>query len=399
MTEAVKEPTLVELKEQLVAAFKDEAKRSSSEFDALVKQLNAKVDETNAKFEAFAKARNAGSLPGCEDEKFKGEKFSFQKLYKAIVTKNWSGAPLEEAVVTEATRNWNDHGKLFTAGTDGAGGYVVPEQYIADVIGLLYADMVTKQAGARALTGLTGVPTVIPRMSAGTTAYWIGSEDTAITDSTATLQQLSLSPKTVAALSLVSQLLLQTSNPSIEQMIKEDMAMQLGIAYDLAALKGTGNNGQPSGLDSAAYSIPTETVSDPATADQLIAMVAKVRGNNGLKGKLGWIMSNADKTEIEQIKAVGVTTTQGAYTSQDSRAVIAGGLPSTILGFPAYVSTQLSDGDIYFGNWDDLILPQWGPLMVDTTNALGFVKAQTHIRTMMFCDVGVRRVNSFCQPA
>lgn len=390
MAEAVKEPTLVELKEQLVASFKEESKRTGAEFEKLVNQINARVDETNAKFEALAKARSAGQLPGCEDEKFKGQKFSFVKTLHCITTNDWSSAPLEEAIVKEATRNWNQHSKLFTAGTDASGGFIVPEEYIADIIKLLYAEMVVSAAGARQLPGLTAIPTVIPRMSVGTTAYWIGSEDTAITDSTATLQQLSLSPKTLANMSIVSKLLLQTSTPSVEQMVKEDMASQIGLKLDLAAIKGSGAGGEPTGLTNAA-SLPTYNASDPATADELLDMVSTLRGNNGLKGKVAWIMSNADFTEIQQTK--NIVATNG--TTQDARQVLFNPINNSVLGYPVYVSTQLSDGDVFLGNWDDLIVAQWGPLAFDTTNAVNFAKAQTHIRTMMFCDVGVRRVNSF----
>lgn len=269
---------------------------------------------------------------------------------------------------------------------------MVPEEQLREVIPLLYADMVCSQAGARQLGGLTGIPTVVPRLSAGTVSYWLGSETTAITVADVTLQQLSMTPKTVANLSVASALVLQTSVPSIEQMVRDDMAMQLALAFDKAALVGAASG--PTGL-SATAGVGTSTMTDPPTPDEWINMVAVVRAANGLKGKLAWVMSNADFIEAQQVKSP--VTTSG--TIQDARQVLFSPMQTNILGYQALVSTQLTDGQNFFGNWDDMLLAQWGGLRIDTTNALGFLSGTTHLRTMMFCDVGIRRPASFVKGA
>lgn len=381
--------------EQLIKDLTAEARRgadaSSAKIDALTKQLNELAEKHNKVLGDLEQRARQYSLPGSESATHKGEKYSFLKVANACRNNNPELAPLEWEMSKQLRQ------KAMTFGTDSAGGFLVPnEVMVSEMIPLLRAESVLSQMGAREL-GLEGkAPVQIPRKTTGTTGYWINGEGSTITSADMVFAQLTLSPKILAALTGVSDLLSQVG-PDVEQMVREDFAETLALKRDLAGLSGSGTSGEPEGLLTNA-SIPTVSVSDPATYDQLLAMISKVRGNNGLKGSLGWVMSNDDMLEIEQMKDVSSGGTNTSFQQLPRRQLLSPD-GTKLLGYPAKVSTQLTDGDIIFGNFADVILARWGGMRIEMTNAVGFATATNHIRALMYTDIGIRSVNSFCVPA
>ena len=59
-------------------------------------------------------------------------------------------------------------------------------------------------------------------------------------------------PKQVAALVKTSDRLLRMSNPSVEAVIKRDIALRLALKLDLAGLRGSGTSTQPRGVANTA---------------------------------------------------------------------------------------------------------------------------------------------------
>jgi HK97 family phage major capsid protein len=96
----------------------------------------------------------------------------------------------------------------------------------------------------------------------------------------------------------------------------------------------------------------------------------------------------------------GGTDNKANIQPMGTRALLTGTASDRrLLEYPVKVSTQLSDGDVYFGNWADVIVAQWGGLRLDMTNAVGFTTAQNHIRALTYVDSGLRHPQSFCVPA
>jgi HK97 family phage major capsid protein len=385
---------------------------SATTLDAaeLVKQfeqaIGKKIDESRAEdraaFEKFVddkiKAANAEmerklavhSLPGSADATHNGKKYDLAGVLSAVVRNDFSSVQMEKAMSDEIRR------KTMTFADAEAGGFFVPAEQSPEIIRKLYATSVVKAMGARVLP-LSAAPFTQTRISGGCTAGW-GSEIATITGSGLTTQQMTLNPRRLAAVAPISDLLQILQNNGAVSELEADMGQAMGLELDLAAMTGNGVPGaEPRGIIN--LPVQTETLSDPATYDQWVAFRSKVRGANALVGSLGWVMSNADMLELEQIK----DTTSGTDTNVQplgSRSLLTGeGENVKVLGYRAMVSTQLSDGQVIFGNWNDLVIGQWGGVRFDRTNAVGFLTGESHIRAVTYADIGVRHFESFCIPA
>jgi len=350
-----------------------------------------------AEMEKLATPRRV-HLAGLEDEK---ENFSFFKAIWAIKTQNWDNAGFEKEVF-ENTRK-----RAMAMGTGSAGGYIVPTIYIADLIELLQADAIVAALGATFLPNLQGSPVQIPRQSAGSTGYWVG-ENAAITGSDLTLEQLSLTPKKVAALVKLSNSLIKLSNPAAEQLVRRDIASTIALQIDLKALRGTGSASQPTGIASTS-NINTLEVSDPDGGtldwDDLLDMEYKLAEDNALKGRLGYAIHPSLRRKLLKQKVAQFSgDTGGSYIV----APLTESLFQTWLGYPYKMTTQipitLTKGsgtnltEVYFGNWAELIIGQWGGMEIalSTETSDAFEKDQTWVRVLQEVDIAVRHPESFC---
>tara|TARA_R110000787_G_scaffold8919_3_gene30915 strand:+ start:531 stop:1724 length:1194 start_codon:yes stop_codon:yes gene_type:complete len=336
------------------------------------------------------KEERRGHLPGVEVAK--GEEkgaFKMSRAIRAIARRSFDDAPYEKEVFD------NMKAKAMSQGTDSAGGFIVPEEAISSIIEKLKAKVVAYELGAMDLAA-TGVPLVIPRLLTSATGSWVG-ENASIGDSSQVFEQVSMSPKTVAGRVILSNLLLETSQPTADRIIEEDLASQLGLALDLGVLSGTGSASQPTGITEAA-SVGTFTIDNMATTAptyaEMLGAVDDLANANALQGSLGWALHPTAASLLRQML--------GLSNFDMNRRDLAMGVDSTILGYKYATTTQLAtvaDGSksIIFGNWADLMIARWGGmrLLASDQSDDAFSKDQTHIRATMRVDVGIRHPESF----
>jgi HK97 family phage major capsid protein len=337
-----------------------------------------------------------------------GEKmFSLFKAIRGLTLGDWSGATREKEVLF-------DH-RVRDLGTtpDSAGGYLVPSKEISDLITMLQAQTVVVQAGATVLTDLKGSPVTIPKQTAGATAYWV-SEGSAITASDLTFGQVSLTPKKVAAMCKLSNELLNLSLPQAEAVVRQDLVQQLSLAVDLAALRGSGTNGQPTGIANTS-GINTISLGENGAyltdLDLFFNMIARLEEDNALRGKLAFVCHPKVKAALRKLKTPQFSEdTGGEYTLPPlvTALLATDQALEQAVGYPILASTQLPTNltkgtssncsEIYFGNWADLLIGQWGGLSILASPHAGdtFAKDMTWVRVTMVVDVAVRHPESFC---
>lgn len=342
--------------------------------------------------------KTRSTVAGLEEER---QKFSLFKAIWAIKNNDWSQAGFEKEIFAETRK------KAMAMGTGSAGGYIVPTIYLANIIELLRAKAVVAQMGATFLTDLQGSPVQIPRQSGGATAYWVG-ENSAITASDLTLEQLSLTPKKVGALVKLSNSLIKLSNPSAEALVNNDIAKAIALSIDLKALRGSGGSNEPTGIVSTSgiNTVAIGTNGGSVSWDNLIDMEYSLALSNALDGKLGYVFHPCIRRNLLKKKVAQYSgDTGGAYILQ----------PATTeadfknwLGYPYAMTTQIpitltkAEGtaltEIIFGNWEELIIGQWGgmEIMASQETSDAFEKDQTWVRILQEVDIAVRHAASFC---
>ena len=237
--------------------------------------------------------------------------------------------------------------------------------------------------GATTLTGLSG-NVAIPRKTSGSAAGWVSTEGGNVSQSDPQFDQVTMSPKTLGVYSEATRQLLLQSSIDVENLLRFDMALGMATAIDLAALYGTGANGQPKGISlQTGINAPTDFVAAAPTFAEMVAMETAVAADNAAFGALGYM--------INATMRGGFKTTEKA--SGTAQFIWENG--NTVNGYKTAVTNQVAAGNAFFGNWADLLIGMWGGLdiLVDPyTNSLsGTVRIVAH----QSVDVAVRHPVSF----
>ena len=269
----------------------------------------------------------------------------------------------------------------LNVGTASAGGNLVATELDAgSFIELLRNASALNQAGATVLNGLTG-NVAIPRQSGSGTAYWVG-ESGAPSESQQTIDQVSLTPKTVMAHVDYSRRLMLQSSIDVENMVRGDLATVLALKIDLAGLYGTGSNSEPLGLK-LTTGVGTESFAAATpTFAEVVGLESDIATANALLGSPVYLMNAAMRGGLKtKAKDAG----SGLF-------VMEGG---EVNGYQGILSNQVESNDLWFGNFADLIIGYFSglDLMVDpyTNSTSGTVR----VVAMQDVDIAVRHPQSF----
>lgn len=327
--------------------------------------------------------------------------FSFVRAIQAIADKDWKNAGFElecSRGIAQKLGTSPDPHKFYVpfevmerpkaarrdldVATAGAAGYLVETENMG-FIEMVRNRSVAFSMGARRLSGLQGSVTV-PRQSAAATGYWLATESTQITESEQTFVQMALTPKNVGAYTEISRQLLLQSSPGAEGIVTDDLAQVVAIAADLGALEGSGASGQPTGItNTAGIGAVTGTTFDYAALleSQTDVAAANVTPMNG-----GYVTTPAVAALLMQ---------RERFSSTDTPLWEGNIWNGRASGFNAMSSNQLTAATMIFGDWQELVIAEWGVLEVEVNPYANFQAGIIGVRAMYSMDVGVRRPFAF----
>jgi HK97 family phage major capsid protein len=338
------------------------------------------------------------------------ERFSIAKAILAIVENDWGSAPFEldcsravakktgrviennrfyvpyEVLEREIEVPIHREGRRDLSVGYGGGAYLVDTTNVG-FIEMLRNRSVVMRMGARRLTGLQGNVT-IPKHTGAATAYWLTAETTEITEANQTILQVVMTPKTVGAYTEISRQLLLQSTPGAEGIVSDDLAQVVALAADYAALAGTGLAGAPLGI------IYTPLV---GTQDGTAMAYAGILGMQ------------------TDLAAANVTPIRGGFVGTPATAAILmaemkvanawspcweGNMwDGMMVGFPAMSSNQIPTAGLLFGDWQELVIGEWGVLEVEVNPYANFKAGIIGVRAIYSMDVALRRPVAFCWSA
>ena len=339
------------LEAQEIGLTKEQTKRFS-----LVKAIHALANPTDRRAQEAAAFEFEASRAAAEQYGRSAQGI----MLPAEVMKNW-----------KRDLNSADDSAIF--GDDFRGG---------DFIDVLRNASSVMQAGATMLTGLSG-DVKIPKKTAAATAAWIASEGGAAAESEMTVGQVSMTPKTLGAFTDVTRQLLIQSSLDVEALIRNDLTSAIALTIDKAGLEGAGTGGAPTGIlnTSGVNTVAAFAAANPTFAE-VVSLETAIAEDNALMGNLAYILPASMYGALK-------TTEKATGTAQ----FVADG--STINGYRAIVSNQATAGNLYYGNFSDLLIGMFGglDLVVDpyTASTTGTIR----VVALQSVDVAVRHAVSF----
>ena len=270
----------------------------------------------------------------------------------------------------------------LTVGSASAGGDLVATELMSEsFIDLLRKALVLQGAGATIMTGLQGM-VALPRQSGGATVYHV-AESSSITESALTVDQVTMQPRTIGALTDYSRRLLLQSSIDIENLIRRDLAQSIAIEVENQAINGTGTGSYPLGILNVT-GINTE--SGVAAFSDFVNAEASLSTDNALLGSLGYLMNSALRGTLKTTEKASGTNGIFVYEADN-----------TINGYSAYISNSMPNSTAIFANFSDILMGFWSGLDIMVDPYTGSASGTVRVVAMQDYDVAIRHPESICK--
>ena len=283
----------------------------------------------------------------------------------------------------------------LTVGSATAGGNLKGTDHLGDrFIDALRAKSIIFDIGARRMSGLVG-DVAIPALNAKTTAYWV-AENGAPTEGAPTVRQITMSPKTVGCYVDLSRKLMLQSDPSAEGIFRGDMVAQIASAIDSAAINGSGSSNQPTGIlnTSGIGSVALGTNGAAPTWASVVNLIKEIAIDDAEVGSRAFLTSPAGAGKLRSTAKVSGTDSKMIL---DDRSELFGYrvISSSLVPSNLTKGTGSSLSAMIFGNFNDLVIGEWGGLDVLFDPYTGSSTGSMRVTAFMDLDVAVRHAESF----
>ena len=336
--------------------------------------------------------------------------YSLLNAVRATISNDWSKAGLEREISNEiASRTGKDARGFYlptdlswgqrdqTAGTNSQGGFLVGEDYRAnEFVGALYGSAKVAQLGARVLTGLVG-DVAIPKMSSSVTNTAFVAEGAAPTEGSSVFSQVTMTPKTLATFVDYTRKLTLQSDPSIEQVLRNDIIQTMANAIDQVAIQGGATN-QPSGIltESDATTVAIGTNGGPITYANLVKMDSAINADNGNTGVKNYLTTPGVMGAMRNTPKQG-SGVEGNFIINEANTLLGHAVHQT-----TNVPSNLTKGNVsgschavLLGDFSQVMMGFWSgvDVIVDTST----LSTSGGVRLAFFqdCDLAVRQPEAF----
>ena len=335
--------------------------------------------------------------------------YSLIRAIKAASSGDWREAGYEREISDEiahrsgkeargfyvpANINWGQRDQ--TKSPTSAGGFLVGTDHLADqFIEALYGRLTVASLGARIMQGLKG-DVAIPKLSASVTNSAFVAEGSAPSEGAATFAQVTMSPKTLAAYVDVSRRLMQQSDPSVEQVLRNDIINTFARRIDDAAIEGGATNG-PSGIIANAGTnvVAMGTNGAAITYAKVVEMMKAVEEDNAI------INSSAFLTNPKVIAALRTTARQangveGNFIMDANQSILGTNVASsTVVPSDLAKGTGTNLSAMVYGDFSQIMIGFWSGVDVVVDQSSLSTSGGTRLAFFQDLDVALRYPESF----
>jgi HK97 family phage major capsid protein len=174
------------------------------------------------------------------------------------------------------------------------------------------------------------------------------------------------------------------SSLDVENFVRNDLAMTLALAIEKKALYGNTAfaAAEPTGIANTASINTIDIPANTPTYANVVAMEAAVETYNALLGNLAYLTAPGVKGNM---KVTSIDSGSGRFIWEGNQ----------VNGYRAEASSTVTAGDIFFGNWADLVIGMWGGLDITVDPYALATSGGVRVIALQSVDVGVRHSRSF----
>ena len=337
------------------------------------------------------------------------KEYSLLRAIKAASSGDWRDAGYEREISDEIAKrsgkeargfyipaniNWGQRDQ--TAGTDSQGGFLVSTDHLADqFIEALYARLTITNLGARVMQGLKG-DVSIPKLSASVTNSAFVAEGSAPSEGAATFAQVTMSPKTLAAYVDVTRKLMMQSDPSVEQLLRNDIVNTFARKIDEVAIEGGGSN-EPTGIigNGSTNVVAMGTNGAAVTYAKVVDLIKEVEVDNAIINDTAFL---TNPKVIAALRTVSKQTSgvEGNFIMDPDGTVLGHQVASSTL-----VPSDLSKGTgsnlsaLIYGDFSQVMLGFYSGVDVVVDQASLSTSGGTRLAFFQDMDIALRYPESF----
>src|SRR5581483_7775587 len=294
-------------------------------------------------------------VPPCSNRQLKPFRESISRWAKDVIeNRKPSGLAYDHSRAHEAVSESLPENRIYvdlanlrglSAGTQNLGGYTVGVE-TQEVVQAFFPVSAITQAGATFETHQGNLEQ--PRQVTTETASWLTETDT-VPESTVLLGQATATPKRASVLLTYTRQL--NAQSDVGKFVQTNGLKAIGAAVDKACLTGSGIFGEPLGLLNMP-GVSTVTFSATATWANALSFLFNCETANVSTSDISFIAApNVKQKWMAVQRATGTST----FLWQDD---------STIAGRPARVTTNITNGAIVAGGFNQVRVILFGPAMV-----------------------------------
>tara|TARA_Y100000114_G_scaffold93423_1_gene86827 strand:- start:231 stop:1880 length:1650 start_codon:yes stop_codon:yes gene_type:complete len=223
----------------------------------------------------------------------------------------------------------------------------------------IQARSIVMNLGAQTFNGLQGNLT-IPRGTSASGATVLATDGTTQAAQTdLTFSSVTLEPTRIADVVPLSYGLLEQSNPDMESYVRRTIAMTFAQTLDDQVIGGSGSSGNVTGiLNASGINTVSCGGSDPAFAN-ILSCLEKLGEDNIYLDNLKWIVHPNNISNLST--AVKYSSTASPLLEME---VGVDNQVGTMLGYPVFATSKISEDNYLLGDFSHLALGFWGGINV-----------------------------------
>lgn len=310
----------------------------------------------------------------------------------------------EDGFIVPAFIVGNEKRDLSTATNDtGKAGYTIQTDLLADQwIDTLRNNLVMTQLGTKFMSGLQG-NVAIPKKTTDSGANWL-TETGSITAADEVFAQVTMSPKRLGNATAFSRKLLAQSSMDIEMIVRNDLVMSQALALEAAGIKGASTWDGPLGIlnTSGIGSVVIGTNGGALTWAAIVALETALANSNADLGNLGYLTNSKVRGAAKGIvrdSGSGLYLWGSGYGQSGGDALPMNGYKALVTNAVPSTNVKGSSGavcsSLIFGNWADLMIGQWGGLVITANPYALDLSGQVRVSINAYYDIAVRNAASF----